>query len=489
MLPEEANICLYCFTESENLHITDLSEPEFRERKLSKNIAAFASGTVIFSVIFGILLTALVVLPSIGITQNPLTPLSSVSDGDTQNNGENGEEDDSDGFFLPILSEIFDKDDDKKEEPDSENQEPGSSSKDESDNSTPDESEESSAPGGNPSGVTLPGQTITGETSQNDSQNSVQEPSTQNPGSVLNPSTPETDSFEYEDYSGNQKYISITKYTGNSKNVTVPAQIDGRYVVEISSGTFSENSKIETISFESDSGVPYLWIRRGCISSLSNLKTINLPDADLGIINGFADNCLALENINVDNWQFRCVDGVLYYYNSSEWVIRHICPSGTGSTLTVPSWCKGFEGSCNLKEAYQVKTLNIHKACTYLSVFNMINGNLEAITVESGHPTAISRDGVLFKSKNSQGHYTSMIYPPAKKDKVFKMPDNTSLSFDAGFSNSYLETLWIPKTASVSASAFPILTRYFKNLKTVYLEKGSAYTESAGNFPGELILY
>lgn len=51
----------------------------------------------------------------------------------------------------------------------------------------------------------------------------------------------------------------------------------------------------------------------------------------------------------------------------------------------------------------------------------MINGNLEAITVESGHPTAISRDGVLFKSKNSQGHYTSMIYPPAKKDKVVRL--------------------------------------------------------------------
>ncbi len=100
MLPEEANICLYCFTESQNRHISDLSEPEFRERKRAKSIAAFASGTVIFSVIFGILLTAFVVLPSIGITQNPLAPLSSESEDDTQNNGKDGEEDDSDGFFC-----------------------------------------------------------------------------------------------------------------------------------------------------------------------------------------------------------------------------------------------------------------------------------------------------------------------------------------------------------------------------------------------------
>lgn len=47
------------------------------------------------------------------------------------------------------------------------------------------------------------------------------------------PQVPEYDSFEYTSYGGSDTRISMTKYTGNAASVVVPAQIDGKIVVEI----------------------------------------------------------------------------------------------------------------------------------------------------------------------------------------------------------------------------------------------------------------
>lgn len=71
------------------------------------------------------------------------------------------------------------------------------------------------------------------------------------------PQVPEYDSFEYTSYGSSDTRISITKYTGNAANVVVPAQIDGKIVVEIQTGAFSNNSKITKIVFESDSAQPF----------------------------------------------------------------------------------------------------------------------------------------------------------------------------------------------------------------------------------------
>ena len=56
------------------------------------------------------------------------------------------------------------------------------------------------------------------------------------------------------------------------------------------------------------------------------LKKVVFPNhADLGILPNFALGCTALSKIEIDNWQYKMQDGVLYYYNTNSWAAQYYC--------------------------------------------------------------------------------------------------------------------------------------------------------------------
>lgn len=299
----------------------------------------------------------------------------------------------------------------------------------------------------------------------------------------------ELDKWEYEPYNGTSKnYYQLTKYTGNASHIIIPAKINGKPVTRIIKGAIANKSNVKQITFQSDSVQPYLWIDSGCIQNLSSLTTVNMPITDLGIYDHFATGCYKLRTINVDNWQYKFVDGALYYYNSKNWEIRYYCPGYPSDELIVQSWCKGFH-SCNLEEAVNLKTIRLHKDVNgFPSVFSF-NRALENIYVDAGNPVAISVNGVLY-TKNSSGNYTDSLYPMGNKSKTHTIPPNALLHiFGDNYVNNYLETLYIPTGSTLQADIVQ-LHKYFPKLKTIYIQNGhTQYSKIKAQFPGDVILY
>ena len=469
-LPDEANVCLKCFTVPEksiksatNLHTARIIPYE--------KILVLTASVFVF----------IAALSFAAINGNRRVPeASSKTDASPH-----------------ILSFIFsDKDTTNETEPSGEyNTESGTSDdvsspqeSDSSSNQISEESGESSSPGDNSD--TTPFEDISNPGSATQSPNSPAEPIVTPPKTTTAPPEPEYDSFEYAPYNNGTKYYSITKYTGNSRNVTIPAKIDGKYVVEIASDAFKNNRKIETINFVTDSGQPYLWVESSCFNNLSSLNTISFPETDLGIVNGFAKSCTKLKQINITSRQYKFLNGGLYYYTSRDWKLRFYCPAYTGSTLTVPSWCAGVESSCNLNENPYLKVINMHADCTSFPSNYNTSKYLEAVNVDSANTHAFSKDGVLF-CKDSNGKYSTSLYPPCKRDKVFKMPENVRLTvMSRAAANPYLEEIWVPASSSFDSYDQIFFNSAFSNLKTIYLQNGHSLTDKAkSTFTGNLYFY
>lgn len=307
-------------------------------------------------------------------------------------------------------------------------------------------------------------------------------PGTETPGTgtsnSVEPSEEEVDSEDcwvYENEAGSTKYVKITKYTGNATKVTVPAVLGGKPVARITRDTFADNDRITEITFESDERQVYLWVDSGCMTDLPALKVVRLPDTDLGVSSGFADNCPSLENIEVDSRQYLFENGALYYWSSKEWRIRYYAPACKNETLTVPSWCAGLEAGCALEENPYLKRINLHKNVNFFPSNYAVNDALEYIDMEAGSDIAFSVDGVLF-AKNSSGRYSSSCYPPGKRDKIFKLPENVTLNISV-LTCPYLEEIWIPKSSGVSSPDSLYFRRCFTNLKVIHLQKGHSYEE------------
>lgn len=98
------------------------------------------------------------------------------------------------------------------------------------------------------------------------------------------------DVFEYGFYGNTGKKISITKYTGSASYVTVPDYIDGLMVVELSTGAFKDNPSIKTVDVVKGDR-SYIWFREKCFDNCSSLETINLYNNDLGLDGEFAVDC------------------------------------------------------------------------------------------------------------------------------------------------------------------------------------------------------
>lgn len=95
--------------------------------------------------------------------------------------------------------------------------------------------------------------------------------------------------------------------------VVLPAAIDGHQVKYYCTGTFTDKD-IELAVFEDFEVYHTLWVRTSTFKNCKKLKKVVFPNhADLGIDYNFALGCTALSKIEIDNWQYKVQDGVLYY--------------------------------------------------------------------------------------------------------------------------------------------------------------------------------
>ena len=88
--------------------------------------------------------------------------------------------------------------------------------------------------------------------------------------------------------------LAITGYNGNSENVTIPASVSGRKVVEIKS-LGKMNSSIKSLRITD--GVKK--INRSAFESYSNLKSLFIPDSVTYLGDFFCSNCASLENVRL----------------------------------------------------------------------------------------------------------------------------------------------------------------------------------------------
>lgn len=98
------------------------------------------------------------------------------------------------------------------------------------------------------------------------------------------------DDFKYEIIDGS---AIITQYTGNSKNVEAPDEIEGNPVTKI--GTYAFEAKYNITSVKLPETVTL--IGEGAFMDCSDLESINIPEAVTGIDRGAFVSCTSLTSI------------------------------------------------------------------------------------------------------------------------------------------------------------------------------------------------
>lgn len=294
--------------------------------------------------------------------------------------------------------------------------------------------------------------------------------------------------YEYEpDYDGELK---ITKYTGNDSCIIIPDQINGIDVGNIESYAFQDNNTLRTVYFKDSENYHILWVKTNSFYNCKNLEKIVFPEnTDLGIHSAFAQQCTKLKQLEVNHWQYRFIDGGLYYY-TTYWTLNYYCEGYTATTYRIPDWCTDISDSNCFQYNQYVKKfyLNDTTACLLSS---KSYPSIEEYIVPSTNNYYTDVDGVLFK-KNQNGSLSLYLYPKQKKDKTFTFPANSSndLQFNR---NDYVETLRFPKTATMlTTSNAEHIKSFYKNLKTIYIEKGHPQADIIkyhSNFLGKVIEY
>lgn len=296
-----------------------------------------------------------------------------------------------------------------------------------------------------------------------------------NSGSTNTSSKPVLNYDDWEYTISNSK-ATITKYTGNDKNIIVPDNFDGANVSYVSSGTFKDNSSIETVTFKDSEEYHAMTISGSAFNNCSSLKKVTFPkNTNLGIYDEFAVNCPNFSDIEIEFSQFRFVDGGLYDYNGSTWVLKEYCEGYTASTYNVPSWCTNISNvSTNISNNKYLKTINIHNNCYAPSKqWNYYEySNLENINVESSNPNYVSENGILYNKSGSK--LQLRIYPAGKKDKTFNVAENCTIDcygMKKGLFKN-VETIILPASSTISSSTINDILKYYPNLKTIKVEKG-----------------
>lgn len=286
--------------------------------------------------------------------------------------------------------------------------------------------------------------------------------------------------FQYVETNGE---IKITKYTGNSSTVTVPAYINGKHVAFLGENAFSDNSNIKKIVFTgTTSGTErfYLPKDRTVFNNLPNLTSITFPyetyyrmtDDSKNVGNDtFYDMIVSCPKLNSIHFTEKAnsdysssilnmysVDGVVFSRQNTSTVDSYLVyypPAKTNSTYTVPKRVKQIE-----KFAFQnnkhITSIHFSASTLYIAANFIGCDNLSSFTVDSGNTRLFAENGVLYTgSANVNGiSYKSFYYPPGKTDSSFIFNGEYNLAMD-GYSfcgNPHLKTAEFRRGVRIDSS-------------------------------------
>ena len=121
-------------------------------------------------------------------------------------------------------------------------------------------------------------------------------------------------------YSDDGTNITITKYTGSSETVIIPATINGKTVKAIGDYAFQDNSDLKGVTIPAGVTIIGSYVFKGCVELSNvaignNVGTINnyafqncyklegiaIPDSVKSINNGAFDGCKKLSSVNIGN--------------------------------------------------------------------------------------------------------------------------------------------------------------------------------------------
>lgn len=480
-MPEEANLCLSCM----NIPNTALSDSNKSQKKLnfiqhylSKHnsfLSAFKTLSKknkikisVATICLFVFLFSLVYLLS--PVEAPVVAETNASQ-DAENNSSKSN---NISHAEQIFNKIFKKEDSPNEN--TQNNDPNTSKQGNASPSNNGNSSNQNTTSSNSNTNTNPSNGSGDSSSSIDSNENNMESSNNSSDSNNTPVLDYND-WEYT-ISGNE--LEITKYTGNDKHVMVPDQIESVNVTSIEANTFLNNSTVESVTFKDSEKYHNMWINSDVFKNCSSLKKISFPNnTDLGFFSEFAVNCPKLNDIYINHWQGKFVDGAFYWRsNGKTWELINYCEGCTNETLNVPDWVSSVHlASLNLSNCKYLKVINLPNGCSppFSQSSTYKYQYLEAINIDGddGSQYYFTYDGVLF-SRSGTGNYklNLNLYPGSKKNKSFTFPEYCRIDFKASGININLETVYIPKSSDIDDSTLKYIKSYLKNLKTVYLEKG-----------------
>ena len=194
--------------------------------------------------------------------------------------------------------------------------------------------------------------------------------------------------------------------------------------------------------------------------SINDLSTIEIPIA-VSVIgyDAFGSSMTAI-SVAAGNPTFRAVDGVLFKGNE-----LFLFPRGkTATTYSVPAGTTAI-GDTAFDRNTTLTSISLPVSFTSFTS-NPLRGvsGLESITVEAGHPTLSSNDGVLFSGS------ALVAYPKAKTGATYSVPAGTTEIGQAAFHSApTLTTVTLPDSITVLGDdAFIFAT----NLASINLPSG-----------------
>ena len=289
--------------------------------------------------------------------------------------------------------------------------------------------------------------------------------------------------------------VSVYSCDNASLAVTLPDEINGKRIVEISDGAFYNCRDIEYITigkyitkigesaFQGCTALKQMTIPdnveeigryafNGCVS----LHELTLPQHLTQIPEGLCFSCTALETINYPDTLTNI--GASAFYNCSLLQTPELPEGLTAISDYAFAFCYAIE-SAELPSTVTTLGSAIYYGCINITEFTvprqleklgtlMFMGcvNLNEYKVEDGNPTYTVKDGVLYKD-NSE---TLFAYPCGKPDTNFTVPEGVTVIYDAAFfaAPNLTEVLFPSTLKYIGAGAF----EYCTALRQVYLPEG-----------------
>lgn len=200
-------------------------------------------------------------------------------------------------------------------------------------------------------------------------------------------------------------------------------------------------------------------INHEAFENCSSLKNIVIPSSITELDNYSFVGCTNLQSITIDSkcTTYKSIDGVVY---SADGSTLYIYPKGKKETsFSIPDGVTKISSDAFI----ECKTLeNIIIPASVIEINNAFYKckNLKNITVATGNTAYKSIDGVLYSSNGT----ILYIYPSAKDDTSFSIPENVIIIYDRAFNyNAKIESISIPNTVtSIGTSCFKDCTSLMK---------------------------